>query len=83
MKQVSYQIVEETPTHILIRDIGPWDKYLSVTNGAEIVVEELAGRLNGRRLFYIDTEGLTDELLVQDGQFAGFKAGPRGDEDLP
>lgn len=48
---------------------------LTITNGAEGVVEELAPMLAGRRLFYVDTEGRVDELLVKDGRFAGFKAG--------
>jgi hypothetical protein len=72
----NYMIVKETPEYLVIRDIGPWDKYPSVTNGAEAVVSELAPfRLNGRRLFYIDSDGRTDELLVKDCQFAGFSFG--------
>lgn len=31
----------------------------------------------GRRLLYYDSQGQLDELLVRDGKFAGFKAGPR------
>jgi hypothetical protein len=36
------------------------------------VVEDLASMLNGRRLFYYDSEGELTELLVKDGKFAGF-----------
>lgn len=80
MRIPNYSVVKEDPDKlfIIIRDIGPWDKYPSVTNGAEDVVESLvrSGRLlPGWRLFYYDTEGILDELLVKDGKFAGFKAG--------
>ena len=65
---------------LVIRDVGPWDRHPTVTNDAEAVVEELvsAGCLPpGRRLLYIDSEGRKDELLVEDGRFAGFSPGPR------
>lgn len=65
---------------LVIRDIGPWDRYRTVTNDAEAVVEALvkAGRLpEGRRLLYFDSEGDLDEIIVKNGKFAGFKAGPR------
>ena len=48
---------------LVITDIGPWDKYLTVTNNAEAVVQELwnkgflsDGMGNQRRLFYFDSE---------------------------
>jgi hypothetical protein len=68
---------------LLIRDVGPWSHYPTITNAAETVVEELValGRLqpNGQRLLYIDSAGEMDELLVKDGRFADFKLLPRGD----
>jgi hypothetical protein len=67
-----YSIVTQSNEFLLIQDVGPWDKHLTVTNGAEIVVEELAPVLNGRKLLYIDSEGNRDQLLVKDGKFAGF-----------
>lgn len=67
-----YEIVQETLDCVLIRDIGPWDRHLSVTNDAENVVAELAPMLRGRRLEYFDSEGERDQLLVRDGKFAGF-----------
>ena len=71
-KNPRYKIVEDTPRVLCIEDIGPWDKHLSVTNGAEIVVDELASQLRGRHLEYYDSEGQRDEILVKDGQFNGF-----------
>jgi hypothetical protein len=43
-----------------------------VTNDAEWVVAQLAGYLLGRRLFYYDSLGSLDELVVKEGRFAGF-----------
>lgn len=71
----SFIIIESTPKYLLIRDVGPWEFHQSVTNGAEIVVEALRGELGDRRLYYIDSEGQTDELKVENGSFAGFRAG--------
>lgn len=62
---------------LVIRDVGPWDQHLSVTNDAEYVVEDLvkAGRLpEGRELHYYDSEGVLDRLVVKNGKFAGFAA---------
>jgi hypothetical protein len=62
---------------LLIRDVGPWTHYLTVTNAAEIVVAELvtqgALKPNGQRLLYVDSAGELDEILVSDGRFAGFR----------
>jgi hypothetical protein len=72
MKRSNYGIAEETTTKIVLSDIGPWDRFLSITNDAENVVDDLAPRLNGRRLFYLDTEGEMTELKVKGGKFDGF-----------
>jgi len=72
MKRANYIIVSDTNDCLVIKDIGPWDKYPTVTNDAECVVQELASRLNDRRLEYIDSEGNRDQLLVKDGEFDGF-----------
>lgn len=66
---------------LVIRDVGR--ECMSITNDAEAVVEDLVSRgllPAGRRLFYYDSDGQLDELLVEDGRFAGFKAGPREGE---
>jgi len=73
--KANYSIEKETDQYILIRDLGPWDKYATVTNAAEAVVKDLAGRLAGRRLFYYDSEGEPSEMLHKAGQFAGFRFG--------
>ena len=64
---------------LVIKDVGPHDKYPTITNDAEAVVWELVARKEltpGRRLFYIDSEGNKDEILIKDGKFAGFALGP-------
>ena len=74
--RANYMIVEDKPGHpLVIRDIGPWAHYLTITNDAESVVEELfqSARLpHARRLFYFDSDGDLDEIVIRDGKFAGF-----------
>ena len=77
MKHANYTI-KETPESVTLTDIGPWGEHLSITNDAEHVVEKIAPTLAGRSLFYIDTEGLKDEIEVADGRFVGFVPGPNG-----
>jgi hypothetical protein len=72
-RKANYELIAQDAKHVLIRDIGPWDKFFTVTNAAEEVVAELFPMLNGRRLEYIDSEGHCAVLLVsKDGKFAGF-----------
>ena len=78
MRPPRFVVIEDTMTCLVIQDLGPWDRYPSVTNAAEWVVEMLAPRLRGRRLEYIDSVGNRDQLMVEDGQFAGFA--PAGKE---
>jgi hypothetical protein len=76
--RANYRIVRKDRGQVIIEDIGPWDEHTSVTNDAENVVRELtaAGFIDdGRRLFYYDSEGRLDEILVKDGIFIGFAPG--------
>lgn len=81
-KASNYVIVEDDFTQekpLVIKDVGPWDRYLTVTNGAEQVVADLVamGKLPlGRKLLYYDSDGVLDEILIVNGKFAGFKPGP-------
>ncbi len=70
--KANYKILEETPDHILIQDIGPWDKFKTVTNAAEEVVTEMLPLLGDRRLDYIDSEGERATLVIRRGKFTGF-----------
>lgn len=70
--QIAYSSVD----FLVLRDLGPWDQFPTITNDAENVVARVAKTLDGRRLFYIDSDGRIDELLVSDaGKFVGFAAG--------
>lgn len=72
MKTANFEVVETTESHILIRDVGPWDQFPTITNAAEDVVSSLLPVLTGRRLYYFDSEGDLGELVVKFGKFAGF-----------
>lgn len=77
MKTPNYSIENINDERILIRDLGPWNEYPTITNNAEAVVAELVVAhgedLGERELHYIDSEGDIDRLLVEKGSFAGFK----------
>ena len=78
MREAQYIIVQDDHLKekpLVIKDIGPWNRHLTVTNDAENVVQRLErqGHLPvSRRLFYYDSEGELSEILVRDGFFAGF-----------
>ena len=75
MRNAQFEIMHNLPHVLVIKDIGPWDQYPTVTNDAEGVVKRLVadGYLtNGQHLVCIDSNGDTDQLLVKDGEFAGF-----------
>lgn len=81
MNKAKFVIVEETDTYMLIRDIGPWDVHPSITNSAKDVVAQLQPRLNGRRLFYYDSLGDRDELVIRDDRFVGFAPARQAPDD--
>jgi len=61
---------------LYIRDVGPWDRFPTVTNDAEAVVDYLRAHnlvWQGRRLIYCDSDGHWDEILLKDGSFSGFR----------
>lgn len=83
-RSANYSVVQGRFTiaeFLVIRDVGPWDEHLTVTNDAEAVVAELLRTgilMNGQRLLYYDSGGALDELLIVGGKFSGFAPGPRG-----
>ena len=80
MNAAVYRIESDTPDYVIIRDVGPWNQHGTVTNEAERVVTELVPMLRGRRLFYYDSAGDLDELVIRNGKFAGWRAGGPGTE---
>lgn len=82
--QANYEVViaESTPEALVIRDLGPWDRFPTVTNAVTQVIYEMraVGELPpGRRLYYYDSEGNKDEILLDNhGRFNGFATCPLG-----
>ena len=77
MKAANYEFVEKEcdENTLIIRDLGPWDTYWTITNAAEDVVRGLAEHGNlgdDRRLFYYDSDGQLSELKHKNGRFVGF-----------
>ena len=72
MRAANFAIIEDTDDVLCLQDLGPWDRFQTITNAAEDVVKQLAPVLRGRRLEYIDSEGQRDQILVRDGRFIGF-----------
>lgn len=68
-----YEVIQDTAEFLLIKDMDRGNR--SVTNDAENVVTDLCDRLRGRKLYYIDTMGQIDEILIRDGEFDGFLPG--------
>lgn len=66
------QLVGEFAGAVILRDVGHDRGYRSVTNDAELVVQDWCGQLHGRRLLYVDSMGELTELVIRDGKFAGF-----------
>lgn len=87
MKIPSYSIEKNVPGQpLVVRDLGPWDRFPTITNAAEELVEELhrLGHLSPERhLLYYDSEGQLDELVLDWNpagdrvRFKGFAPGPR------
>lgn len=78
MNGAQYRVEEQSDEKLVIRDVGR--ECISVTNDAESVVRDLHrnGILEGRRLFYYDSEGQLDELKHDgNGTFQGYAPGGR------
>lgn len=73
MSSAHYEVSIDAPHALVIRDLD--DGQVSVTNDAAAVVAEVADALRGRALFYVDTLGRVDRIVVEGGRFAGFAPG--------
>lgn len=78
-QKANYRMVGNTPELIILQDVGPWDKYITITNAAEAVVAEIEKTygIGSRRVFYYDSDNELTELVVKDGRFAGFAPVPK------
>jgi hypothetical protein len=70
-----YAIEVDGPAYVVIRDLGPWTEHRTITNDVETVVRDLAPILGSRRVFYYDSIGRLDEIVVAGARFVRFIAG--------
>jgi len=70
-----YCVVYDGTEGLVIRDLN---SSVSITNAAEAVVASLAGVLDGRGLFYFDSDDRLGEIVVRASRFAGFSPGASG-----
>lgn len=62
----SWEVAGDLSTHLVIRDVGFYDRHLTITNDAEWVVEQLGSKLmhpEDKRLFVYDSSGDLDEFV--------------------
>lgn len=72
--------VSADATAVLLEDCSMKRGGPSLTNQAGQIVRELwYSEHRGRRIFYIDTLGRMDEILVQSGTFYDFKPGRKNE----
>ena len=75
----NFTILSITPEVVVLRDLGPWDRYQTITNDAEAVIShlhksEVIG--DNTKVVYQDSEGEWTELCHDNsGNFNGFKIG--------
>jgi hypothetical protein len=77
----NFRISHRNPASIDIIDVGPWDKYFTVTNDAEHVIETLImtwGLTADQRVFCVDSDNSYGELCHDGKEFTGFKHILRG-----
>ncbi len=71
-RSAKFRVEAFDPTRIVLRDLGPWDEHLSVTNDAEGVIEKLSPAPM-QRVFCFDSAGSLDELVHDNqGHFVRF-----------
>jgi hypothetical protein len=76
-----FDVIKESPDFIYIKDTGH-KKHITVTNDTTFVLSKLAAEygIDGRRVFYMDSDGKIDEIQHRGAKFVGFKAGHKGVE---
>jgi hypothetical protein len=75
-RHARFSMVHSDAQSITIRDEGPWTYHPTITNDPEWVVAAMLSLVGKRRLYYVDSDGRLDELLIKKGRFAGFAPGP-------
>jgi hypothetical protein len=77
----AFDVIKETQDFIFIKDIGHKNR-ITITNDAAFVLSKLAAEydIDGRRVFYMDSDGQIDEIKHCGVKFTGFKPGHKGVE---
>ena len=69
----NYKIVLSFDDIVILRDLGPWDQHLTITNDAEGVLQRLKESGDLRRfVLYVDSEGEVTGIKHEDGVFKEF-----------
>lgn len=71
MRHANFKVIKEGENLVELLDLGPWNKYPTITNDAEYVVTKFPSK----RVIYTDSLGDKSELLHKNGVFLGFKNG--------
>lgn len=86
MTGANYRVMPAATNTLLyvIEDIGPWERYATVTNRAEEVHTALLNVMDGRKLACLDSEGVLDIIDIdRNGRALFYRCedrwtGPRG-----
>jgi hypothetical protein len=74
----NFTILSNSSEVIVLRDLGPWDTYKTITNDAEAVVKYLfkSGQATGtKQIVYFDSDGENTKLNHDGiGNFTGFSS---------
>lgn len=74
-RSANFITIKNTDEELVIKDIGPWDTYFSVTNDIGNVVDYLVetGTLSSKqKLFYYDSDNQLSEVIVENNKFVRF-----------
>lgn len=75
MISCNFEIIKNTTEYLLIKDVGPYDQYMSVTNDVENLIEHLYNSdvlCDKQSLLYIDSSNRVDEIVHLSGNFICF-----------
>jgi len=72
IKRSNWTVEEVNDQHITLRDLGPWDEYMTITNDIESVIKDLSSSIAGRRVFYYNNNEELNEVVIKNGEFSGF-----------
>ena len=68
---------------VILRDLGPWDEFKTITNAPEWTVENVCNDYpSTKMILYYDSSGKIDLIRFKDGKFKGFSSCPNVEELL-